>query len=104
MPIEGELVPADAFEHIKRERGGTICGTCHSYEETATDITYADAFVSEALRPARSEIATLEEMLAQHESCDPDETPERCEIYDGLFGPGDVHEGEFPRPLPTIYD
>ena len=103
MPIEGELHPDAAFEHIKFETG-TVCGSCHRQEERADDIDYGDAFVSRALRPARSEIVRVPDLLFQHEECDPELTPRRCEIYDALFYKGKIEDGDFPRILPTIYD
>jgi len=105
MPIEAELDPADAFGHIKRDSGeGTTCGNCHGREELAQDIDWAEAYVSEALRPATSEVARVEDMKASHAACDAKATPRRCEIYDAIFGFGAVEDGDFPRPLPTIYD
>ncbi len=105
MPIEDEATPEDAFEHIKQENGeGTICGTCHVDEERATDITYGEAYVSRAFRPTRPLTVTLDYVEAEHEACDPDATPRRCSIYDALFSRGNVYDGDFPRPLPTILD
>lgn len=105
MPIEDEATPADAFDHLLQEEGGgTFCGTCHSNEERAIDITYGEAYVSQAFRPTRPLTVDLEHVRAQHESCDRDATPRRCSIYDALFSRGEVYDGDFPRPLPTILD
>lgn len=103
MPVEGEITYDDAFDHL-RFREGTVCGSCHRAEEPAQDIEYGDAYVSLALRPATHETVRVDEIRAQALACDSEATPRRCEIYDALFGGGDVHDGDFPRSLPTIYD
>ncbi len=104
MPVEDEITADAAFEHIKFGEDGTVCGSCHQQEAQASDITYGDAYESLALRPARTEIVRLEDMQFQHEICDPELTPRRCQIYDALFYRGEVEDGDFPRLLPTIYD
>lgn len=103
MPVEDDITPEAAFEHIKFG-DGTVCGSCHRQEEQAPDVAYGDAYQSIALRPARTEVVRLSDMLFQHEVCDPELTPRRCEIYDAMFYRGDVEDGDFPRLLPTIYD
>lgn len=103
MPVEGELVFAEAFDHLEMNTG-SVCGSCHKNEQPAWDIDYANAFESQALRPTRNDVVDLYTIFEQAEACDSQITPDRCDIYDALFYRGDVLDGDFPRPLPTIFD
>lgn len=104
MPVEGEMALSDAFDHLEQGNGGSICGSCHKQEQLAADIDYATAYESQALRPTPNDAISMWDIQDQAEACDPNTTPERCAIYDAIFYRGDVLEGDFPRPLPTLYD
>ena len=103
MPVEGTLDPAAAFDHLLMNTG-SVCGSCHKNEQPAWDIEYAQAFESQALKPTRNDLVTLEGIVAQANACDANATPSRCEIYDALLYRGGVMDGDFGRPLPTIFD
>ncbi len=103
MPVDAELVFAEAFEHLEMGTG-SVCGSCHKNEQPAWDIDYANAFESQALRPTPNDVVDLYSIYDQAEACDPETTPDRCEIYDALFYRGEIEDGDFPRPLPTIFD
>ncbi len=103
MPVEGDLDFAEAFDHLQMETG-SVCGSCHKNEQPAWDIGYANAFESSALRPTRNDLVDLYSIFEQAEACDSQITPARCDIYDALFYRGEVLDGDFPRPLPTIFD
>jgi len=103
MPVTAELVFTEAFEHLEMETG-SVCGSCHKNEQPAWDIKYANAFESQALRPTPNDVVDLYTIFEQAEACDEETTPDRCEIYDALFYRGEIEDGDFPRPLPTIFD
>ena len=103
MPATGPVTRQLPFEHIL-EPGGTTCGTCHAFEVLDPTIDYAEAYSSEAIRPAVSRTMRLSDLEVSAEECDPEATPDRCGIFDALFYRGEVRDGDFPRALPTIYD
>lgn len=103
MPVTGAVTPELPFEHITAE-GGTTCGGCHAAEVRDDLIDYAEAYSSEAIRPALSQTVRLDGLEEAAGRCDPAESPERCEIFDALFYRGELSDADFPRSLPTIYD
>lgn len=104
MPIEGTIAPEVAFDHIRNEGFGTVCGTCHVAEVVDPEIDYAEAYMSQAMKPALSETMRLDDLETVADWCDPKATPRRCRIWDAVFYRGDLVDGDFPRPLPSIYD
>jgi hypothetical protein len=103
MPVDGAITPDLPFEHIL-EDGGTSCGSCHQFEEPDPTIDYAEAYASEAIRPSLSMTVRHDKLAELAAQCDGEATPRRCDIFDAMFYRGDVEDGDFPRPLPTIYD
>jgi hypothetical protein len=82
----------------------TTCRTCHALEERSEQIAYAEAYVSNALRPDPRTRVPLETVVEARESCPDDDLGERCTILRALFDHGAVLPREFPETLPTIFD
>ena len=82
----------------------TTCRTCHSQEERSEQISYAEAYVSTALRPDPRTRVPLETVVAAREACPVDDQGERCTILRALFDHGEVLPRDFPETLPTIFD
>jgi hypothetical protein len=102
FPVTGELGPSSPYDHLIAGNL-TTCGGCHGQEEPASDITFARAFVSRALRPAPAERVGLEELHREAIDCDALAEPERCAMLVALFGQGGVIDAEFPATLDTFY-
>ena len=102
FPIVGELPEDEAFTHVLYREGATTCGFCHAAERPSAELG-APAFVSGVLRPPERERVPLEALRGEHDACDPDAEPDRCAILDGLFGWGEVRDGEFPSHWPTFF-
>lgn len=103
MPVDGPITRELPFEHIQAQ-GGTTCGGCHTGEARDGVIDYAEAYTSEAIRPALSQTVRLDGLEDAAGRCDPEATPRRCSIFDALFYRGELSDADFPRSLPTIYD
>ena len=104
--IEGEVLPPVAtplaagtpFEHILDGTARTTCGTCHAREERHP--TLANAFISDALRPANE--VTLEELEELHRLCvDAGTVSPRCNFIHAVFDFGEVTQGAFSPVVAT---
>jgi hypothetical protein len=107
-PIVAEVQPGDPFRSPILTEGtnagmATSCRTCHAFEERWEPIGFAEAFVSDALRPAPRTEVPLPDVAAQREACPDDDQGERCTILRALFDHGPVLERKFPEALPTIF-
>jgi hypothetical protein len=108
-PITAPLEPRDPYESLKLTKGtqagmGTTCRTCHGQEERAEQIPFAEAFVSEALRPDPRTSVSLDQVLAERDACPEGDAGERCTMLRALFDHGPVLPRDFPASLPTIFD
>ncbi len=97
------IPPAEPYEHvIYNEQSLTTCAFCHGTEEPWPGIDFAEAYISDALRPDPFELVSLEDLEEEHRTCDADEEPDRCRFLDALFLHGPVVHRPFPESLPTI--
>jgi hypothetical protein len=108
FPVTAELREEDPFEHlisdlVPSDSVFTTCSACHDGERPDEAITFARAFVSQALRPLPAERVSLNELNAEARTCDFDAEPERCAMLSALFSQGDVVDGEFSSVLATFY-
>jgi hypothetical protein len=103
FPVGSELGEEAPFERLMFMESSTTCSACHAGEEPAEDITFTQAFVSQALRPAPGERVGLGELVAESRACDTNAEPERCAMLSAVFGAGDVVDTDFPTTLPTFY-
>ncbi len=91
FPVTEELSPSAPYDRIAVEGGGsTVCGVCHLGETRDPAVDFAEVYVSELLRPLSHHLVELEDVRQQFETCDPEAEPERCAVFDALFGHGDV--------------
>ena len=89
FPVQAELQPAAPFQQVE-QGGSTTCAGCHPSESRATAITYAAAYVSDALQPPADTEVPVAFVLEHQRACDRASEPERCEILDAVFGHGEV--------------
>jgi hypothetical protein len=119
----GDLVPGDEFRSIKGELElplhepvtasapfdrvlygqGTACRMCHYDERPAEGMPFAGAFASIAFRPREDSRVAIDLLQLEHQSCDWQAEPHRCEMLDALFTGGPVAEEPFPSEMPTFF-
>jgi hypothetical protein len=102
FPLTEAIPAAKPYDDIRQPSGGTICGTCHSGEEIAPQITATTAFDSAVFRPFSTDLVPLDQMQNETASCDPQQEPQRCAILNAVFGHGTVVTGAFPPDAQTF--
>lgn len=102
FPVERELEPREAFEQVMYNETTTNCAFCHGAEEPDPSIQLAPAFVSRALRPQAHFRVGIDQLRQEFATCDAALEPERCALFDALFGWGDVTQREFPEAMATF--
>jgi hypothetical protein len=102
FPVERELDPSEPFERILFDETFTNCAVCHIEEELDSDISFATAYTSRALRPTATELVSVDFLRSEVEPCDPGEEPERCALLSAIFDWGEVVERVFPEVIPTF--
>jgi hypothetical protein len=103
FPITAPLAAQTPFDRIMYAPEITRCSFCHAGEALAGDITFAEAWSSQALRPTPINAVTLGSLAAETAACDAQAEPDRCAMLHGLFDqrPPPVEEA-FPANLATI--
>lgn len=108
-PVVDEVKPGDPYVSPITTTGvnagmGTTCRTCHAQEERWEPIGFANAFVSNALRPDPRSDVPMADVAALRKACPDDDVGERCTMLRALFDHGEVVQRDFPESLPTIFD
>ncbi len=103
MPVEPPITQDAAYDHLRYNQAVTVCGLCHLDERKATEIDHPNAFISQSFQPPEDELVPLADVRAEHESCDPQQEPDRCAIFSALFDHGRVEHQDFPDEMSTIY-
>jgi hypothetical protein len=102
FPVERVLEPQEAFEGLMYNETLTNCAFCHAAEEPDPSIQVAPAFVSQAFRPQNDFRVGIDQLRQEFATCDAALEPERCALFDALFGWGEVAEREFPEAMATF--
>jgi hypothetical protein len=103
FPLAAALAAREPYEH-PRTTVGTLCASCHANETRAPSIDFAEAYVSDALKPTFRADVDLAVLRAERSACDPAVEPDRCAMLGAIFDHGEVLRAEFPEELPTIFD
>lgn len=99
FPITEAVPPALPYGRIL-EGEGTACGFfCHGSEVRDARITFAEAFVSRAIRPAASSEIQLDTLHRLNAECRQPPARRRCELLQALLGHGEVHRQDFPAEM-----
>lgn len=98
FPVIGDVALNAPFDRI-RLASGTTCGLCHTQESPATEINYANAFKSVALRPNNNTLVPLSDFRQTASACDWKSEPERCGVITSIFN-GPVQTYIFPQEFP----
>lgn len=102
FPVTGAIPAGEPYARMMYDDKSTSCAFCHADERQVDTIGGAAVYESRALKPIRALDVPIEDVRAEHEACDPAQEPERCAIFEGLFGFGEVVQGAFPPGLTTL--
>lgn len=102
FPVSADVPPEAPYTEILLG-SGTICATCHRNETRAFNIPFANAFVSQALRPRPDTVVSVESLRQQAVICDAVAEPQRCAVLRSLFGGGGAKAHDFPSSMPTAF-
>lgn len=102
LPIDEPVAPSAPYDRVLHD-GRSMCGLCHYDEQRVAEITFAEAYSSIAFRPRPDSKVTIESLRAQHQSCDWQLEPHRCEMLSAVFDGGEVVESSFPSSMVTFY-
>jgi len=98
FPVQEEIPYAQPYAEVRRETG-TICGTCHIREQHWETVDDVAVFVSEALQHPRENDISPGYVKALAGACDPEATPQRCEMLTAVFGHGDTDAEPLPETI-----
>jgi hypothetical protein len=99
FPVVGEVPLAAPFDRVlDGSGGGTKCAVCHLSEAADNEIDFAEAYVSELLRPSRLHLVEIDAVRSQFEDCDRVAEPARCAVFDAIFAYGEVVHRPFDPP------
>ena len=101
MPVATPVDPRAPYERVRYD-DGTTCGGCHPSEARDDAIDFADAFVSQALRPREDDLVALDRLRAEWLACRPEDEPDRCAMLEALCAHGPLVHQAFPDSLPTL--
>ena len=102
FPLHAPIPATLPFDRI-RYGSGTYCGGCHAGEVPASQISTAEAFESDILRPRPAEEVPLSAVAAQAASCDRQQDARRCDLLTAVFGHGEIYRQEFSPLTHSIY-
>lgn len=99
FPITEAVPKALPYSRIL-EGEGTACGFfCHGSEVRDLRITFAEAFLSRAIRPAPSSEIKIESLQRLRDECRHPSTRRRCDLLHALLAHGEVHRQDFPPEM-----
>ena len=101
LPIETPVAASAPYDRVVFE-SGTVCGGCHFGEQRDESVDFARVYVSNALRPYDLDLVALDRVRAEWLACRPEEEPDRCAMYQAIFGHGEVRHRRFPDSFPTL--
>ncbi|MEZ4447172.1 MAG: hypothetical protein R3B72_49290 [Polyangiaceae bacterium] len=94
FPIDDEVHRSAPYVRID-EGTGTVCANCHVNEERDRSIDFARAYQSIIVEVPDGTGIALEGLQQLWADCDADEEPDRCAMFDGILGHGDVADADF---------
>jgi len=102
FPVTDTLPPSAPYDRVVFEGGsvpGTTCGFCHLGEGRDPLIDFADAFESQIIELDFATMVELDYLKWAYSECDRDLEPDRCAMFDAIFGYGEVtYRYKFAEP------
>jgi hypothetical protein len=104
FPITEQLDAEAPYRRLAFAASVSACGVCHQGERLAEDVGSSLAFISPALRPLPIQRVPISKLIAELDSCDPGQEPDRCALLDALLSqrPAPL-EREFSPTLDTFF-
>ncbi len=102
FPVVAPLAPSAPYQNLSFNDQLTSCGVCHSSEHEESNLSDAQTFVSQSLRPLAQDFVSSAFLLNELSSCDFSAEPARCAMLDGLLGWGPVGDRAFPAEMATF--
>lgn len=100
FPVSENVASSRPYERIRKE-AGTTCGFfCHGVEVRDPKISFAEAFISRAIRPSLSSEVSLDSLHRLKSECRPATNRSRCELLQALLAHGQVRRQDFPEEMP----
>jgi hypothetical protein len=100
FPVSETIASSRPYERIRKD-SGTTCGFfCHTAEVRDPKISFAEAFVSRAIRPSSDLEVSLESLRRLKSECRPATHRSRCELLQALLAHGQVLRQDFPEEMP----
>ncbi len=96
FPIDQMLEPSAPYDAVELG-SGTSCGLCHGGESRVTSIDFASAWASDMFQDDPDQRLSRSFVRQSALDCDHEAEPERCEMFDAIFGHGDVESGDLAR-------
>lgn len=95
FPVDSTISPSLPYDRVRLDSIGTNCRFCHAFESRATQITFAEAYVSQVLRPMVFSRVSLADVQNELYACDFYREPFRCKMLKSIMGTGDVVDYDF---------
>jgi hypothetical protein len=89
FPVVETLAPSAPYARIDNG-GGTVCRPCHEAESRDPGIDFTEAYASKPIPPAWENRVKPSYLEWVYQHCDPVLEPDRCAVFDAVFGPNDV--------------
>lgn len=96
FPVAGDIVTADAFDHLVNAGGGTDCRVCHQNESPAGGSYPASAMRSDILRPDSFYRVSATTLQREATICNPAVELYRCRMLQSIFIVGRARDVAFP--------
>ena len=94
FPVTDPIDRAAPFEKIDRGDKSS-CAFCHLGETVDTSVAFTRAYVSQIVNPPVHTIVDREYLDWAWEDCDPEQEPDRCDMFDSIFANGEVFDANF---------
>ena len=102
FPVVVPLLPTAPYQDLSFNDQLTSCGLCHSSELQESNLSGAQTFVSQSLRPLAQDFVSSAFLQNELSTCDFSAEPARCAMLDGLLGWGPVGDRAFPAEMATF--
>ncbi len=103
LPLEAAVTPSAPYDRVMFNDTNTSCGFCHYDERRAENLPFPTAFASIAFRPRPDSLVSVDSLRTEHQICDWQKQPYRCDMLSAIFGGGEVLELPFAPTLPTFF-
>ncbi len=102
FPLPETVGPEAPYARVLATEG-TVCRVCHGHEERVESITFAEAYSSDAYRPNPMYRVPLASLVAEEQTCNWQQEPDRCELLSAVFLDGQVNDAVFDPAMRVFF-